>query len=80
MQYRPTIPPPPLPESYRRVFLPAEDEGVFRDVTWRSVLVPYGLNVEDQIGDVLFSTVTMVGDDMIMVTDFDTIPPHQEAR
>lgn len=71
---------PELPASYVRVFQDRDSVAVFRDSRWQSVLLPYGLHLEDEIAEALFLTVATVGDGAITVTDVEPIVQHQNAR
>jgi hypothetical protein len=51
---------------------------VFR-VEWHSALIPYGLHLERWVADALLESIAEVGDDALWITDFDTIPPHQDT-
>lgn len=66
-----------LPGTYTRVFYHPADPLIFRDPRWFSVLIPYGINLEEIDATALCAAAAQAGDDTLTVTDIEPIPPHQ---
>lgn len=51
----------------------------FENLDWKILLVPGGVNIERDVFDALASMAWLQGDAECCITDFETIPPHQES-
>jgi hypothetical protein len=52
----------------------------FCDAGWEAVLLPNGIDLEQRDFDALASAVRQLGDDKLILSDVETLPPHQHAR
>lgn len=52
----------------------------FCDSSWGAVLLRTNLNLEQRDFEALVAGVRQVGDDQLVLSDVETLPPHQDAR
>lgn len=52
-------------------------DGPFSNQTWKRIFVPYGLSFEDIDYMSLSKATKSVGDEKVIITDIEPVPPHQ---
>ena len=55
------------------------EEGCFLNPNWTAVLVPCGRTFEEHIFRALALSASQSGDSHVVITDVETLPPHQET-